>query len=105
MGCAATFVVDPAKTMDAAAALDAEIIFLDIGMPLVNGYQLARLLRRRYGETILLVAVTAYAGEEHHRESRHAGFDAHVQKPVDIKVVESMLDTVLASRRGRASPA
>ena len=101
MGCAATFVLDPAKTMDAVAAFDAEIVFLDIGMPLVNGYQLARLLRQRYGEALLLVAVTAYGGEEHHRESRHAGFDAHVQKPVDIKIVECMLATVLASRRGR----
>ena len=101
MGCAATFVVEPAKTLDAAAALGAEIVFLDIGMPEIDGYQLARLLRQKYGETILLVAVTAYGTDEDHRKSRQAGFDAHVHKPVDIKIVESMVDTILASRRGR----
>src|SRR4051812_48859167 len=101
MGCRATFVVDSAKAIDAAAALEAEIVFLDIGMPEIDGYQLARLLRQQYGESILLVAVTAYGTEEDHRKSRQAGFDAHVQKPVDVKIVESMVDTVLASRRGR----
>jgi CheY-like chemotaxis protein len=101
MGCAATFVVESAKALDAAAALDAEIVFLDIGMPEIDGYQLARLLRQKYGETILLVAVTAYGTDEDHRKSRQAGFDAHVHKPVDIKIVESMVDTILASRRGR----
>lgn len=102
MGCAATFVIDPSKAMDAAAALDAEIVFLDIGMPEIDGYHLARLFRQEYGETILLVAVTAYGADEDRRRSRQAGFDAHVHKPVDIPIIESMLATVLASRRGRA---
>jgi CheY-like chemotaxis protein len=101
MGCAATFVTDPAKALDAASAIEAEIIFLDIGMPGIDGYQLAKVFRAKYGEALLLVAVTAYGDTEHHRKSREAGFDAHVQKPVDIRVVESMLATVLASRRGR----
>jgi len=102
MGCAATFVVHPSKAIDAAAALDAEIVFLDIGMPEIDGYHLARLFRQEYGETILLVAVTAYGTDEDRRRSRQAGFDAHVHKPVDIPIIESMLATVLASRRGRA---
>jgi CheY-like chemotaxis protein len=103
MGCAATFVTDPAKAIDAASAIEAEIIFLDIGMPGIDGYQLAKMFRTKYGEAVLLVAVTAYGSAEHHRKSREAGFDAHVQKPVDIRIVESMLATVLASRRGRSS--
>jgi CheY-like chemotaxis protein len=101
MGCAATFVVDSRKAMDAAAALDAEIAFLDIGMPGIDGYELARAFRKRYGERILLVAVSAYGSPQHRHKSREAGFDAHVQKPVDAKIVESMLATVLASRLGR----
>jgi CheY-like chemotaxis protein len=105
MGCAATFVVDPAKAIDAAAALEAEVVFLDIGMPSIDGYELARMLRKKYDERILLVAVSGYGSDDHHRRSREAGFDAHVQKPVDMKIVESMLATVLASRRGRAYPA
>jgi CheY-like chemotaxis protein len=101
MGCSATFVVDSAKAMDAAAALEAEIVFLDIVMPGIDGYALARMLRQKYGEAVLLVAVSAYGSDEHHRKTRVAGFDAHVQKPVDARIVQSMLATVLASRRGR----
>lgn len=99
MGCSATWVTQAAKAMDAAEALEAEVVFLDIGMPEIDGYELAKLFRRRYGEAILLVAVSGYGDEEHRRKSRAAGFDAHVRKPVDLDIVESMLRTVLASRR------
>jgi CheY-like chemotaxis protein len=99
MGCAATFVTDSSKAMDAAEALNAEVVFLDIGMPGVDGYELARLLRRRHGDAILLVAVSGYSDNEHRRGAREAGFDAHVPKPIDVKIVESMLTTVLSSRR------
>jgi CheY-like chemotaxis protein len=98
MGCAATFVTDPAKAMDAAAALEAELIFLDVGMHGITGYELARLFRQRYGERVRLVAVTAYGSDAHRAQSRQAGFDAHVVKPVDNPLVESMLVTVLSSR-------
>ena len=99
MGCAATFVCDAAKALDAAAAIDAQIVFLDIGMPDINGYDLAKAFRKHYGEAIRLVAVSGYAGEEHHRMSREAGFDAHVAKPMELKILESMVRTVMAGRR------
>ena len=98
MGCAATFVTDATKAMDAAAALEAELVFLDLGMPGIDGYDLARLFRQRYGERVRLVAVTAYGSDGHRTRSRQAGFDAHVVKPIDHPLVESMLDTVLATR-------
>lgn len=99
MGCLATFVTNPAVAVDAALAIEADIVFLDLGMPEVNGYQLARIFRKRYGDTPLrIVAVTAY-GQPHHRVmSREAGFDAHVQKPMDIAVVEAMLETLFVDR-------
>jgi CheY-like chemotaxis protein len=95
MGCAATFVTNPSVALDAAQALEADIVFLDLGMPQLDGYELARLFRQRYRDKPLrIVAVTAY-GQPHHRVmSREAGFDAHVQKPVDIAVVEAMLETL-----------
>jgi CheY-like chemotaxis protein len=99
MGCAATYVTRATKAMDAAEALEAEIVFLDIGMPEIDGYELARSFRKRYGDAIRLVAVTGYGDEDHHKQSREAGFDAHVTKPIDLAIVESMLRTVLASRR------
>src|SRR5262245_18795909 len=99
MGCAATYVTRATKALDAAEALEAEIVFLDIGMPEIDGYALAKSFRERYKDAIVLVAVTGHADEEHHKKSREAGFDAHVKKPIDLDILESMLRTVLASRR------
>lgn len=107
MGCAATFVTDPNKALDAAEAMDAAIIFLDIGLPKVDGYQLARMFRRHYGERVILVAVTAYGTAQDRVRCREAGFDAHVHKPADIDIVESILLTVLSDPKlltGRKPP-
>src|SRR5436189_606954 len=61
MGCVSTFVTNPSVALDAAQALEADIVFLDLGMPNLDGYQLARMFRRRYRDAPLrLVAVTAY---------------------------------------------
>jgi CheY-like chemotaxis protein len=94
MGCAATFVTNPLVAIDAAQALEARVVFLDIAMPELDGYELARAFRARYGDEIRLVAVTAYGDRAHRELSREAGFDAHVQKPVDFAMVESMLATL-----------
>jgi CheY-like chemotaxis protein len=96
MGCAATFVTNPAVALDAAQALEADIVFLDLGMPNLDGYELARMFRNSYRDAPLrLVAVTAYGTPEDRALSRASGFDAHVQKPVDIPMVEAMLATLL----------
>jgi|GEM_PF-1305869 CheY-like chemotaxis protein len=95
MGCAATFVTNPAVALDAAQALEADIVFLDLGMPNLDGYELARMFRKSYRDTPLrLVAVTAYGTPEDRAMSRSSGFDAHVQKPVDTAMVEAMLATL-----------
>ena len=95
MGCAATFVTNPAVALDAAQALEADIVFLDLGMPNLDGYELARMFRKSYRDTPLrLVAVTAYGTPEDRATSRSSGFDAHVQKPVDTAMVEAMLATL-----------
>jgi two-component system, chemotaxis family, CheB/CheR fusion protein len=100
MGCGATFVTNPTVAIDASQAIEADIVFLDLGMPRLNGYELARMFRRRYRDAPLrLVAVTAYGSSEHRVMSRESGFDAHVQKPIDLAVVESMLATLFRDER------
>jgi DNA-binding response OmpR family regulator len=93
-GCAATFVTDSAKALDAADAMGAELVFLDLAMPGIDGYELARMFRRRYGETLVLIAVTAHTDEKHRSLSREAGFDAHIKKPIEPDTVHSILATV-----------
>lgn len=98
MGCAATFVTNPAVALDAAQALEADIVFLDLGMPNLDGYALARKFRKCYRDAPLrLVAVTAYGTAEDRALSRASGFDARMQKPVDIAMVEAMLATLFGA--------
>ena len=96
MGCHAEFLTDPALAMDKVERIRPEIVFLDLGMPGIDGYELAGRLRAKYGwHGLCLVAVTAYGSQEDRARSRAAGFDAHVLKPVSPELVESMLGTLL----------
>ena len=101
MGCHAEFLIDPTRAMDAVERIEPEIVFLDLGMPGIDGYELAGRLRAKYGwHGLRLVAVTAYGSQEDRARSRAAGFDAHVLKPVSPELVESMLGTLLPRQRG-----
>ena len=73
-----------AEALERAAALDPEIVLLDIGLPGMDGYEVARLLRTR-GSSARLVALTGYGQPEDVRRAEDAGFDAHLVKPVDLK--------------------
>lgn len=96
MGCHAESVSDARLAMEAVERVKPQIVFLDLGMPYINGYELAAKLRNKHGwqDGIRLVAVTAYGSDEHRALSRTAGFDAHVLKPVSPELVESMLRTL-----------
>jgi CheY-like chemotaxis protein len=83
---------------DGRAALEAmqdfrpQVVFLDIGMPGMNGYQVAEAIRndRRFDQP-LLVALTGWGGEDDRDRTRAAGFDLHLTKPVDLDRIEKML--------------
>jgi PAS domain S-box-containing protein len=83
-----------------------DIVLLDIGLPGMNGYDVARAIRALPGteRTTFLVAITGWGSEEDRRRSASAGFDEHLTKPVDISMIELLL-TTLRSRRLAASQA
>ncbi|MDQ6893667.1 MAG: hybrid sensor histidine kinase/response regulator [Acidobacteriota bacterium] len=93
---------DVRTAYDAAAALEAcetfspEVVLLDIGLPGMDGYELARHLRRRLGETVVIVALTGFGQDEDRRRSREAGIDEHLLKPLRSEAI----DEVLSRRRG-----
>ena len=61
-------------------------VLLDIGMPHLNGYEVAQRLRRQtWGKNVLLIAQTGWGQEEDIRQCREAGFDHHVTKPIDFR--------------------
>jgi PAS domain S-box-containing protein len=94
---------DGATAIRMADEFRAEVVLLDIGMPQVNGYEVARTLRSSsWGREMLLVAVTGWGQEEDQRRSAEAGFDLHMTKPVDPLVLERFLDSI--PRASIASP-
>ncbi len=97
MGHRAVVAADGPSAMKAAAEFDPEIALLDLGLPAMDGYELARRLRaERPG--LHAVALTGYGQEEDRQRAREAGFEAHLVKPVSIETLVS----VIASLRGDA---
>ena len=83
---------DGAAALLAAAAWQPDIVFLDIGMPGMNGYEVARRLRQGAADKVpTLVAVTGWGQEEDRRRSREAGFDHHLVKPIEFDDLERLL--------------
>jgi CheY-like chemotaxis protein len=70
--------------LDKALASHPDIAIVDIGLPLLDGYQVARRLRSLFGRKIFLIACTGYGRPEDRRRSREAGFDVHLVKPIDL---------------------
>lgn len=69
-----------------------EILFLDIGMPTLNGYEACRRIREQpWGQNIYVVALTGWGQEEDRARSKDAGFDAHLVKPLEPKNLQQLL--------------
>jgi signal transduction histidine kinase len=82
---------DGAQALELARQFDPEFAFLDIGMPKVNGYEVARRLRDEAAGCVL-VAVTGWGQEADRQRAREAGFDRHLVKPVDPGQIEAILE-------------
>ena len=83
---------DGPAALEAAVSFQPEAVLLDIGLPGLDGFQVAGELRLRPPtERALLVALTGYGQEDDQRRSREAGFDHHLVKPVDPQVIYELL--------------
>ena len=75
-----------------------EAVLLDIGMPEVSGYDVARAIRREsWGRSMRLIALTGWGQAEHRRRSIEVGFDDHLVKPVELDILERVLQLGTAS--------
>jgi two-component system, chemotaxis family, CheB/CheR fusion protein len=92
---------DGLSAVDAATLLDPDVILLDIGLPGLTGYEVARRIReqQREGRHPLLVALTGWGQSEDRRRSKEAGFDAHMVKPVDERVLRKLLTEFGAAKQ------
>lgn len=87
-----------ATSFDAATALkfvsrfSPDVILLDIGLPIVNGYELAQKLRQmpELGSARLF-AVTGYSQESYRKRAMECGFDQHLTKPIELEALDSLI--------------
>jgi CheY-like chemotaxis protein len=79
--------------LKAARERQFDVIISDIGMPEMNGYQLAREMRTMPGyETVPMVAVTGYSMFDDKERSTNAGFNAHMTKPIDPRALLDLIE-------------
>jgi CheY-like chemotaxis protein len=78
---------DGLAALEEARGFDADVALVDIGLPVMDGYEVARRLRQLDGSRMRLVAVTGYGQESDRRRAADAGFAAHLVKPVDLPVL------------------
>jgi CheY-like chemotaxis protein len=85
---------DAWAALEAASAEPPDVALVDIGLPGMDGYELARRLRASGGPPVpLLVALTGYGLERDKERAAAAGFDAHLVKPVDLDELRRLLGT------------
>ena len=96
---------DGATAVALARQFGPDVIFLDIGLPVMNGYAVARTLRDLPEFShVYIAAVTGWGQEEDRRKAREAGFDSHFTKPLSPDVLEDVLGAIaqrMVSGRGR----
>ena len=80
-----------------------QIALLDIGLPEMNGYELAAAIRERLGDTIRLMAMSGYGQPDDVRRSEAAGFDRHLTKPVDPRRLAAALRDIGGEQAGFAA--
>ena len=98
MGYSVVTAYDGPEAIAAADAFQPAVALLDIGLPNLSGYDIARHVREKRGEDVLLVAITGWGQEDDRRKAREAGFDHHFTKPADFETLLQLIDRELKQR-------
>jgi signal transduction histidine kinase/ActR/RegA family two-component response regulator len=95
LGHATRLAHDGAAAITAATQFTPDVIFLDIGLPVMNGYAVAQALREMPElDRVHIAAVTGWGQEEDRQRAREAGFDSHFTKPLAPSALEDLLATI-----------
>jgi two-component system CheB/CheR fusion protein len=85
--------------LDDAEAFRPDVVLVDIGLPGISGYEVAREIRRRpWGKTTVLIAVTGWGQDEVRRKTAEAGFDRHIVKPAEPEMLLRAIEELRRSR-------
>ncbi|HET8748162.1 MAG TPA: response regulator, partial [Ramlibacter sp.] len=89
-----------AEALQIAQEHPLDVVFLDIGLPDMSGYDVARRLRMLPGlQQTLLVALTGWGTQDDRQRTREAGFDRHLTKPAELPAVEELLRAAAQAKR------
>jgi signal transduction histidine kinase len=95
LGAEVRVVHDGEAALASVASYQPTVVFLDIGMPVMDGYEVARRLRRdALAQGAKIVALTGWGQERDRANARAAGFDHHLVKPPDVGALQAVLDSV-----------
>jgi PAS domain S-box-containing protein len=90
---------DGVEAVEVAGEFRPDVVLLDIGLPKMNGYEVAEKIREQpWGKAMVLVALTGWGQEEDRRRSREAGFDHHLIKPVEPDALLKLLTSISDGR-------
>jgi CheY-like chemotaxis protein len=93
---------DGLEGVQAAATLRPDVVLLDIGLPKLNGYEVARRIREQpWGKTMVMVALTGWGQEEDRRKSSESGFNGHMVKPIDHAELMKLLASLSSEQGGQ----
>jgi two-component system, sensor histidine kinase len=99
-GYEVTTAAEGMAALDIARLKHPDIALIDIGLPGLDGYEVARRLRAAGGPRPILLALTGYSQPQDRRDAQEAGFDAHLVKPVDPADLTRLLATLGTPGRG-----
>ena len=92
MGHEVEYAINGYVAVDIAAHFRPELVFLDLALPGMNGFEVCRRLKRQPGlEGMRIIAVTAYAQEEYRQRSKEAGCEGYIVKPLDPSSLAELL--------------
>jgi signal transduction histidine kinase len=89
---------DGQEAVDAAGQIRPDVALLDIGLPTLNGYEVARRIREQLGSAVTLIAVTGWGQDEDRQKSKAAGFDHHLVKPVEPQALLKLIREIAKAR-------
>jgi signal transduction histidine kinase/DNA-binding response OmpR family regulator len=102
LGAEVRVVHDGAAALEAWAAFHPSLVLMDLGMPGLDGYEVARRIRERSTNgDVTLIALTGWGQEQDRRRSRDAGFDDHLIKPAEIDTLQALLVSVADREKQR----
>ncbi len=92
---------DPVEALALVGDVPPQAAILDIGLPVMDGYTLARAIRARLSNPPILIALTGYSQDRDRIRSQEAGFAAHLVKPVDADRLLKTIEELLAKAEAR----